>query len=297
MSKIDKQTEAMLLNNATASDIYDRLMMLAISIFTWEGLDDVAGFGASRFLEQSLFRYGKAVFIKDDEIGYKVMNATPSDKLNSYYLPIKVNAYSIDYNKTFDLDDCVYIMNNELQKPTSSSIALFSKRLYETERTIDVNLHAQRTPILIEGNKNTMLTLKNAYMQFDGNVPVIYGNKEFNLDSKLNVLNTNAPFVIDKLENYKHELQNDCMTFLGINNANTQKRERLITDEVNSNNDLINYYLNCFYKTRKQACDLINKKYGLEIKLVLNKEMIELLNITKNDIINTEVQDNEGGEE
>lgn len=297
MSKIDKQTEAMLLNNATASDIYDRLMMLAISIFTWEGLDDVAGFGASRFLEQSLFRYGKAVFIKDDEIGYKVMNATPSDKLNSYYLPIKVNAYSIDYNKTFDLDDCVYIMNNELQKPTSSSIALFSKRLYETERTIDVNLHAQRTPILIEGNKNTMLTLKNAYMQFDGNVPVIYGNKEFNLDSKLNVLNTNAPFVIDKLENYKHELQNDCMTFLGINNANTQKRERLITDEVNSNNDLINYYLNCFYKTRKQACDLINKKYDLNIKLVLNKEMIELLNTTKNDIIDVEVQDNEGGEE
>ena len=297
MSKLDKQTEAMLLNNATASDIYDRLMMLAISIFTWEGLDDVAGFGASRFLEQSLFRYGKAVFIKDDEIGYKVMNATPSDKLNSYYLPIKVNAYSIDYNKTFDLDDCVYIMNNELQKPTSSSIALFSKRLYETERTIDVNLHAQRTPILIEGNKNTMLTLKNAYMQFDGNVPVIYGNKEFNLDSKLNVLNTNAPFVIDKLENYKHELQNDCMTFLGINNANTQKRERLITDEVNSNNDLINYYLNCFYKTRKQACDLINKKYDLNIKLVLNKEMIELLNITKNDIIDVEVQDNEGGEE
>lgn len=297
MSKIDKQTEAMLLNNATASDIYDRLMMLAISIFTWEGLDDVAGFGASRFLEQSLFRYGKAVFIKDDEIGYKVMNATPSDKLNSYYLPIKVNAYSIDYNKSFDLDDCVYIMNNELQKPTSSSIALFSKRLYETERTIDVNLHAQRTPILIEGNKNTMLTLKNAYMQFDGNVPVIYGNKEFNLDSKLNVLNTNAPFVIDKLENYKHELQNDCMTFLGINNANTQKRERLITDEVNSNNDLINYYLNCFYKTRKQACDLINKKYDLNIKLVLNKEMIELLNNTKNDIIDVEVQDNEGGEE
>lgn len=297
MSKIDKQTEAMLLNNATASDIYDRLMMLAISIFTWEGLDDVAGFGASRFLEQSLFRYGKAVFIKDDEIGYKVMNATPSDKLNSYYLPIKVNAYSIDYNKTFDLDDCVYIMNNELQKPTSSSIALFSKRLYETERTIDVNLHAQRTPILIEGNKNTMLTLKNAYMQFDGNVPVIYGNKEFNLDSKLNVLHTDAPFVIDKLENYKHELQNDCMTFLGINNANTQKRERLITDEVNSNNDLINYYLNCFYKTRKQACDLINKKYDLNIKLVLNKEMIELLNNTKNDIIDVEVQDNEGGEE
>ena len=160
---------------------------------------------------------------------------------------------------------------------------------------MDVNLNAQKTPILIEGEKNSLLTLKNLYMQYDGNCPVIYGNKNYDLSNALNVLKTDSPYVVDKLEIHKHELWNDCLTFLGINNMNTDKKERLIVSEAESNDDLINYYLNCFYKTRKQACDLINEKYGLNIKIELNKEVIKLIEENKNDIISLEYT-NEGGE-
>ena len=295
MKKVPTETElTMFLNNATAVDYYDRLMMLATSIFTWKGLDEIAGFGASRFLEQSLFRFGKASFIKDDELGYLVTNVNPAGKLNNYYLPVRVECYAPGYNKQFDFDDVVYIMNNELQKPTSSTIALFSNRLYNVERTMDVNLNSQKTPILIEGETTALLTLKNLYMQYDGNVPVIYGKKNYDLNNSLNVLKTDAPYVVDKLEIHKHELWNDCLTFLGINNMNTDKKERLIVSEAESNDDLINYYLNCFYKTRKQACDLINKKYNLDIKIELNKEVIKLLEENKNDIINSEYTNEEG---
>ena len=295
MKKVPTETElTMFLNNATAVDYYDRLMMLATSIFTWKGLDEVAGFGASRFLEQSLFRFGKASFIKDEELGYLVTNVNPAGKLNNYYLPVKVECYAPGYNKQYDFDDVVYIMNNELQKPTSSTIALFSNRLYNVERTMDVNLNSQKTPILIEGETTALLTLKNLYMQYDGNVPVIYGKKNYDLNNSLNVLKTDAPYVVDKLEIHKHELWNDCLTFLGINNMNTDKKERLIVSEAESNDDLINYYLNCFYKTRKQACDLINKKYNLNITIELNKEVIKLLEENKNDIINSEYTNEEG---
>ena len=75
---------------------------------------------------------------------------------------------------------------------------------------------------------------------------------------------------------------------------NTDKKERLIVSEAESNDDLINYYLNCFYKTRKQACDLINKKYNLNITIELNKEVIKLLEENKNDIINSEYTNEEG---
>ena len=293
--KVPTDTElSMFLNNATAIDYYDRLMMLATSIFTWKGLDDIAGFGASRFLEQSLFRFGKACFVKDEELGYMVTNVNPSGKLNNYYLPVRVEAFAPGYNKQYAFDDVVYIMNNELQKPTSSTIALFSNRLYNIERTMDVNLNAQKTPVLIEGDKNSLLTLKNLYMQYDGNVPVIYANKTYDISTKLNVLKTDSPYVVDKLEIHKHELWNDALTFLGINNANTDKKERLIVSEAESNNDLINYYLNCFYKTRKQACDLINERYGLNIEIELNKEVIKLLNENKNDIIESEYNIEEG---
>jgi len=288
-NKITDTELSMLLNNATAIDYEDRLHMLAISLFTWKGLDDIAGFGASHFIEESLYRYGKACIVKDDEIGIKALNVTAAGKLNIYYLPVKVNAFSTGYNKIYDFDDVVYIMNNELQKPTKDTLTLFAARLYETERTSDVNLQAQKTPVLIEGDKNVLLTLKNTYMQYSGNMPVIYGNKNFDVSSKLNVLRTDAPYIVDKLEDHKHNLWNDCMTFLGINNANTSKKERLVTSEVESNDQLINYYLNCFYKTRKKACDILNEKFGTNVEIVLNKEVVDLLAET------TKALEEEGG--
>ena len=111
-NKITDTELSMLLNNATAIDYEDRLHMLAISLFTWKGLDDIAGFGASHFIEESLYRYGKACIVNDDEIGIKAFNVTAAGKLNNYYLPVKVNAFSTGYNKIYDFDDVVYIMNN-----------------------------------------------------------------------------------------------------------------------------------------------------------------------------------------
>ena len=286
---------SMLTNNATYIDYLNRLRLLATSLFTWENLDEIAGFGASRFLEQSLFDNGRACFVKDDELGFMVLKVNPSDKLNVYNLPTRVMAWSIGYEKNYDFDDVVYIMNNELQLPTSQTINLIAYRLYETERTIDTNLIAQKTPLLIEGDTKTILTLKNVYMQYSGNTPFIFGNKQFDISNKLNVLKTDAPYLIDKLTIHKHELWNEALTYLGIDNANTDKKERLITDEVESNNDLINFYLNCFYKTRKQACELINEKFlkdsDVKISISLNKDIADLLNVNKNDIINYDNSD------
>lgn len=282
-----KETDlAMAVNDATYSDYYNRLKIIATSLFIWDGLDDIAGYGASRALEMALYEFGKGVFLKDKERGYMALKVNPSDKVNVYNIPIKVNAYSFEYNKQFDIDDVVYIMNNNLELPTFQTLQLFSYRLYETERTIDTNLIAQKTPVLIEGDTKTILTLKNVYMQYSGNTPFIFGSKQFDLNNRLSVLKTDAPYLIDKLELHKHEIWDEALTYLGINNANTDKKERLITDEVNSNNELINYYLNCFYSPRKQACDRINEKYGLNIKIKLNKDITDLLDINENDIIN-----------
>lgn len=292
-----KETDlSMMINNKTYVDYLNRLRLIATSLFTWDKLDDYAGTGASRFLEQCLFDKGRACFVQDSELGFLALNVNPDDKLNVYNLPTKVLAWSIGYNKKFDFDDVVYIMNNELQLPTADTIQLMAYRLYETERTIDTNLIAMKTPVLIEGDTKTILTLKNVYMQYSGNTPFIFGNKQFDISNKLNVLKTDAPYLIDKLELHKHEIWNECMTYLGIDNANTDKKERLITDEVNSNKEIIKYYLNCFYKTRKKACDEINKKYGLDISIKLNKDVLELLKENNNDIINMDDIENIEGD-
>lgn len=266
------------INDQTYKNYFYRLSLIATSLFTWEGLDEIGG--NSRNLELCLFNTGRACIVKDKDLGFLSINANPSSTLNVYRLPTRINAWSIGYSKMFDIDDVIYIFNNELQLPTLQFIEHFAYRLYECERTTDINLNAQKTPVTIEGNPKQILTLKNMYRQYSGNMPVLFGNKEFNLNEKLNVLKTDAPFYVDKLDIHKHEIWNDFLTFIGINNSNLDKKERMLSDEVNANNDEINYNLNIFYKTRKKACDEFNKKFfnGEEkIRIKLNEDVLDLI--------------------
>lgn len=265
------------INAETYKDYLDRLKLLATSLFTWKGLDEIAGYGASKFLEQVLFENGKACFVKDKELGFIVLRVMGDDIRNIYNIPTKVIAHSNNYQKEFKFEEINLILNNNLELPTYQTIKQYSYRLFDVTRTMDLNLTAQKTPILLQGETKDILTLKNVYNQYTGNSPVLFGNKSFDITNKLNVLNTTAPYLLDKLNTYKIDLWNECLTYLGINNSNTQKKERLITDEVNSNNDLINYYLNCFYKTRKKACDEINVRYNLNIQIELNRDLSDLL--------------------
>ena len=68
MNKIKETDLAMLVNDATYIDYLDRFKMLATSLFTWENLDEIAGTGASRFLEKVLYEEGRACFVKDSKL-------------------------------------------------------------------------------------------------------------------------------------------------------------------------------------------------------------------------------------
>lgn len=286
--KFTEQDLSGLINNATYDDWFRRLQNIATNMFEWEGLDDVFGFGATRMLETSLFFYGRAAFYKDPEKSYLVLNANPSDKLNVYHLPARVMLWSIGYTKHVDFDECVYIQNNFEEYPTSMTTQLYANRLYETERTMDVNRFGLKTPVLLEGDEKAMLTLKNVYMQYSGNMPVIFGRKNFNLTEKINSIDTKVDYLLDKLEDHKHDILNDYLTFLGINSANTDKRERMIVDEVKSNDDFIKYCLNIFYKPRLDACKRLNKKYGLNIKVKVNSDLFDNIDLDDYDNIGDE---------
>jgi hypothetical protein len=251
------------MNILTANDYYDRLKTIALSLFEWENLPDSCN---ARFLELSLYAYGRALFIYDDELGYLNMKCTPSGTLNNYDEPVSFTAYSTIYQKDFLRDNCVLIRNNYLERPTDNSVVLFASRLTEAERTIDTNIKAQKTPVLIRCDDKDRLTMKNLYKDYEGNEPFILGGKALNLEG-LKVLKTDAPFVADKVQNYKHEIWNEALTFFGVNNANSDKRERLITDEVNANNEVISINAQAMLLTRLEACKWINEKYGLNVSV------------------------------
>lgn len=259
------------ITNVTTFDFYvDRLTELAISMFEWKNLPDGID---ERFLELTLFTDGQAVFFKDEIAEqYACLQVTTNGRLNKYRVPITRRAYAVNgYNKELTIDNSVIIYNNRLRQPGIRYTNMYAKRLWDLDRTIDVNAKAQKTPILVQCTEAQRLTLLNLYKDYDGNSPFIFGDKNLDLTG-LKSINTGAPYVADKIYALKTQIWNEALTYLGISNINIQKKERLITDEVtrNQGGTIASRYSRL--KARRQACEEINKMFGLNISVSYSED-------------------------
>ena len=276
------------LNVASYIQYYDRLTELSISMFEWRNLPDTVD---PRFLELTLFANGMAVFFKNDADEYLALQCAISGPLDVYRIPIRRRAYAINgFNQELDNTDSVIIYNNMLHKNSMMDVRMFARELYNLDRAISVNANAQKTPILIRCTENERLSLENLYMNYDGNKPVIYGDKQLNPNA-LTVLKTDAPYVADKLYTLKTQKWNEALTYLGISNVNITKRERLITDEVtrNQGGTIASRYSRL--ESRRQACAKINEMFGLDIQCDYREDYQEIVDAEGSDSINIEKRD------
>ena len=260
------------LNNITYTDYYYRLMLLSRSVFEWSGLPEGID---EKWIERYLFHHGSCIFFHDETLGFMVAKASNSNQLNAYDEPVKLtpifnNCVGGEFKTLTNNKDCVLIRNNDIMIPTAPTIELFALRLTEIQRAIDININAQKTPILLKCNEKQKQSLKQVFSQWNGFEPAIYADTSLNLDG-VQAMNMAAPIVFDKLQLQKHSMWNEVMTFLGINNANMDKRERLVDDEVQANNEQIALSALVMLKSRQLACKQINDIFGTNISVKLRK--------------------------
>lgn len=254
--------ESAYMNNRTYLQYYNRLTELAISMFEWQNLPKTID---QRFLEMCLFCDGMCVFFQDEVLGYLSLQCMIGGKLNVYRIPIERKAYATNgYQKELDETNSVIIFNNYLHTNSMLDVEMFSKRLYNLDRAIDVNANAQKTPVLIQCDESQRLTMKNLYKQYEGNEPFIFGSKGLDANG-LKVLQTGAPYVADKLYELKTQIWNEALTYLGISNINIVKKERMITDEVTRNQGGTVASRYSRLESRRNACKQINEMFGLNI--------------------------------
>ena len=265
--------ESALMNNRTYLQYYNRLTELAVSMFDWVNLPDTID---ARFLELCLFGDGMCIFFKDEVLGFLALQTTIGGQLNVYRIPIKRKAWAQNgYQIDLDESNSVLIFNNFLHTNSLLDIEMFSKRLYNLDRAIDVNANAQKTPVLIMCDETERLTMKNLYKQYEGNEPFIFGNKALNAKG-LTVLKTDAPYVADKLYQLKTQIWNEALTYLGISNTNIVKKERMISDEVTRNMGGVIASRYSRLEARRQAAEQINKMFGLNIEVNYREDFREM---------------------
>lgn len=274
-------------NDMAFRKYYNRLSELAMSMFEWKNLPETID---ERFLELTLFGRGAAVFFRDEVLGYLALPTMLGGELNVYRIPKRRTAYANNgYKMQLDESDSVIIFNNLLHTSSAPEIDDFAEILYDIEQSIIVNAKAQKTPILLSCTEQEKLTLKNAYMQYEGNMPVIHTYKDFDPTNAIKALNTGAPYVADRLYALKTEIWNEALTFLGISNVSFQKRERMVTDEVTRGMGGVVASRFSRLNARRQACEQINKMFGLDIWVDFREEFIELED--------AQTEDTNGGEE
>lgn len=283
-------------NQLTYMQYVNRLMELSISMWEWKNLPKSID---PRFLELTLFSDGHAIFFKDEDLGedgYLGLQVLINGGFDVYRIPINRRAYAVNgYQKELNKTDSVIIFNNLLHTNCYADVVMFAKRLYNLDRIVDVNANAQKTPILIKGSEQQRLTLKNLYKEFDGNSPVIYADKSLDMNA-LQVLNTNAPYVADKIYELKTQIWNEALTYLGIPNVSLQKKERMISDEVNrlQGGTIASRYSRL--EARKQACKQINEMFGLNIDCDFRDDVVKTSDIDEKEIESESESESESDE-
>lgn len=258
-------------NQFSFMNYFEELVNIAVSSIRWEGLPPEID---ERYLEYILCLHGYALFYRDEFAErYVALRCTIGAPFNVYNVPTERVAYANNnYIYRPGADKSVLIYNNYLRTSMASRLQYYAKRLYDLDRTIDINARTQKTPILLACDADDRLTILNLYKKYDGNEPVIAGTSSIKADS-LKALSTGAPYVGDKLYDLRMNIMNEVLCYIGINNMADHKKERMSKDEVNITNGFVYANRQARLAMREQAAREIKSKFGLEVTPIYNTDL------------------------
>lgn len=256
-----------------------KLMEISMNRFEWSGMDDISI--NIRWMEMAINFTALSVFhqVVDPRFGvqYEALRGGPGSKLTRTGDPASFWIYTQDNtpNEEIPAEDCVPIWGNFMRIPDWDIITIYAHRMAEMDRTIEINAEQLRHSKVLKTTPNTSQSIRNINRQLREGNPVI----EIDVSS-MDPLDAIEVFDMgldhDQLMNLhivRTREWSECMTLLGINNANQDKKERLTAAETAGNDDVIATIRETNLKARRIACDQINEKYGLNVSVDYTTDM------------------------
>lgn len=255
--------------------LYKTYSLIAKNRFRWKNLPKEV---SSYHLEEFLYSAGQVAFFRDDSKGgFLTLPCSQNGQLNVYGEPLAYQVTGNGYSETISVDKMVRIKANDDCYPTRLSVGYYTDWIDDIEKTMKRNLQQLRQPYIVGIDKDNELSMKNVVKQIEEGKEAIHvqSDKGYKGEIGVHVAQLGVQNQLEPLQKNKNDIMFELLTFLGINNANTDKKERMINSEVNSNNINILMNLDFEYKCRKEACEEINKMFGLNIDVELVVEILE----------------------
>jgi len=272
----------------------DTLTEMAMNRFKWEGLPESI---SPRFLEALLFNFGLAVIWEYDAIGKPIaIKAQGVGQPNYQGDPVEFNLIAPGSDNIHETQvpakDVVPVWANYLRTPEISKVILFARRLAAIDRTLEINTEGMRYTKLISVSENQRHSWAQIMRQHAEGQPVIYGTEGLD-PSVLGVFDIGVPaHALPTVRDEANQVWNQALTFLGINNANQDKKERLIADEVGANNAHVAAIQAINLNSRRYAAEQMNKKFNLNVTVDF-QDTLEMQPTLSKDITLAEMEGNQ----
>lgn len=253
--------------------MYIRILTeLSANRFKWVGMPSTID---ERFLELTLFHQSLSIFYFDDRYNrYMAVRGMGSGRINPYDNPTRftVTGSGGFISRELMAKDCVPIWGNFLRMPDIDIVYVYAKKLAKIDRTIEINLDNMRYSKVVTTTENQRQTYVNLLRQHQEGQPVIFGTEGLNMENvQVFDLGIDKDIVLN-LQLSKQKLWNECMTLLGINNANQDKKERLVSSEVDANDEQVVSARGIALNSRRIAAQQINARFNLAVDVGWNPE-------------------------
>lgn len=266
----------------------DYLLKKIISVFKFSGLPDT---WAENYFKYILFGCGYIAIFKSKEYGVIPQHCSLSDNMTLFYQPKRV----LIANPVLKEQELEIGKNCELIKlqPDYTGImdivSYYADMLAVCSETVGVNLlNSKVSYVFFAKNKAEAETFKKAYDKVSKGNPFVVldkdnqseeGRKEWDFFLQ----NVGNSYIVDKVLDDMKTIEDQFNTKVGIPNANTQKRERLISSEVEANDIDTKALVNIWLDTLNNDIMKVNKKYDLNLSVkyryegFFNKENQEVI--------------------
>lgn len=249
---------------------YHALKQIALSVIKWDGMP--AGID-SRAVEYILLHFGCGGMFQESG-GLLFAQGSYADMINMYYNPNEVlltapsgqywYRHAQPWGDSLGIvhdADCAVCWDNMERRPLLPTLKTYAQRIAMYDYVMDMNVKAQLTPWVIVANEQKKKQRNRVRRKLEAK-DLIWEVSEAGAEELPFVMQTGAEFVADKIQALKMVLVNEALTMLGVDNTNVNKKERVQTAEVLSNNEMIMSLRESRLKARQQFCDIANVTFA-----------------------------------
>ena len=259
------------IDNSTAKFYIRYLLQKAMSVFKWE----LPELWDKDYFLYTLYTWGFIAVLKTDRFGVIPQQCTLTG-YNVFYAPKRITVTNPIMPETIERDidtDCVLLKLTPDYTGILDLIYFYAGKMALASSALDVNLLNSKLAYLFTAkNKSVAESFKKMYDQIASGEPASIidrnlldqdGNKTWDFFSQ----NLHENYIASDILADMRKIEQQFDTDIGIPNANTDKRERLITDEVNANNVETATRCELWLEELKKGCEKVKTMFGVEISV------------------------------